>query len=80
MGASRFAAVVKWGGMSGMVSISAGTHNATKLLGWDKNPGSLMPGKWAEIIAVSGDPLKDIHNMEKVTVCDEECGGLQADS
>jgi len=36
------------------------------LLGWDKNLGSLTPGKWADIVAVSGDPLKDIHNMEKV--------------
>ena len=40
--------------------------NGAKLLGWDKNLGSLAPDKWADIVAVSGDPLKDIHNMEKV--------------
>lgn len=52
--------------MSPMESIIAGTLNGAKLLGWDKNLGSLTPGKWADIVAVSGDPLKDIHNMEKV--------------
>lgn len=31
-----------------------------------KNLGSLEPGKFADILAVSGDPLKDIHAMEKV--------------
>jgi imidazolonepropionase-like amidohydrolase len=58
--------MVEWGGMSPMESIMAGTMNGAKLLGWDKNLGSLTPGKWADIVAVSGDPLKDIHNMEKV--------------
>jgi imidazolonepropionase-like amidohydrolase len=44
----------------------AGTLNGAKLLGWDKNLGSLEPRKVADIVAVSGDPLKDIHVMEKV--------------
>jgi imidazolonepropionase-like amidohydrolase len=64
--AREFVLLVEWGGMSPMDSIIAGTMNGAKLLGWDKSLGSLTPGKWADIVAVSGDPLKDIHNMEKV--------------
>jgi imidazolonepropionase-like amidohydrolase len=64
--AREFELMVEWGGMTPMESIMAGTMNGAKLLGWDKNLGSLTPGKWADIVAVSGDPLKDIHNMEKV--------------
>jgi imidazolonepropionase-like amidohydrolase len=63
--AHEFVLMVEWGGMSNMESINAGTLNAAKLLGWDKNLGSLTVGKWADIVAVSGDPLKDIHNMQK---------------
>jgi imidazolonepropionase-like amidohydrolase len=63
--AREFFLLVDWGGMSNMDAIVAGTMNAAKLLGWDKNLGSLTPGKWADIVAVSGDPLKDIHAMEK---------------
>jgi imidazolonepropionase-like amidohydrolase len=64
--AHEFVLMVEWGGMSNMESINAGTLNAAKLLGWDKNLGSLAVGKWADIVAVSGDPLKDIHNMQRV--------------
>jgi len=63
--AREFALMVEWGGLSPMESITAGTLNGAKLLGWDKHLGSLTPGKWADIVAVSGDPLKDIHNLEK---------------
>ncbi len=64
--AREFVLMVEWGGMSPMESIVAGTMNGSKLLGWDKNLGTLTVGKWADIVAVSGDPLKDIHNMQKV--------------
>ena len=64
--AREFFLLVEWGGLSPMDSIIAGTMNGAKLLGWDKNLGSLTVGKWADIVAVSGDPLKDIHAMEKV--------------
>ena len=46
-------------------SIVAGTSNAAKLLGWDKNLGTLATGKWADIVAVPGDPIADIKAMEK---------------
>ena len=65
--AHEFVLMVQWGGMSNMDSIVAGTLNAAKLLGWDKHLGSLTTGKWADIVAVSGDPLANIENMQKVT-------------
>ncbi|MES2178736.1 MAG: amidohydrolase family protein [Gemmatimonadota bacterium] len=61
----EFTLMVTWGGMTPMQSISAGTLNAAKLLGWEKNIGTLAPGKWADIVAVPGDPTKDITVMEK---------------
>ena len=64
--AHEFALMVQWGGMSNMAAISAGTLNAAKLLGWDKHLGSLQAGKWADIVAVSGDPSQDIESMNKV--------------
>src|SRR2546421_6577744 len=64
--AREFFLMFDWGGMTNMHAIQAGTLNGAKLLGWDKNLGSLTAGKWADIVAVSGDPLKDIHAMERV--------------
>jgi imidazolonepropionase-like amidohydrolase len=64
--AREFFLLTDWGGLTNMQAIQAGTLNGAKLLGWDKNLGSLTTGKWADIVAVSGDPLKDIHAMEKV--------------
>ena len=64
--AREFVLMVEWGGMGNMDAIKAGTINAATLLGWDKNVGSIAVRKWADIIAVSGDPLKDIHATEKV--------------
>lgn len=63
--AHEFTLMVEWGGMTPMDAIVAGTSGGAKLLGWDKNTGSLTVGKWADIVAVPGDPLKDIRNMEK---------------
>ncbi len=63
--AHEFTLMTTWGGMTNMESIVAGTMNGAKLLGWDAHLGSLTAGKWADIVAVPGDPLKDIKNMEK---------------
>lgn len=63
--AHEFTLMTTWGGMSNMESIVAGTSSGAKLLGWDEHVGSLTAGKWADIVAVPGDPLKDITNMEK---------------
>jgi imidazolonepropionase-like amidohydrolase len=62
----EFELLVNWGGMSNMDAILTATRNASKLLGWDKNVGTLSPGKWADVIAVSGDPLRDIKEMQNV--------------
>src|SRR5829696_42440 len=64
--AHEFVLMVQWGGMSSMDAIVAGTLNAAKLLGWDKRVGSLTTGKWADIVAVSGDPLRNIESVQKV--------------
>lgn len=60
----EFTLMVEWGGLTPMESITAGTMNAATLLGWQKNIGSLETGKWADIVAVPGDPLTDIRKME----------------
>lgn len=62
----EFVLLVQWGGMSNMDAIVAGTSSNAKLLGWEKNVGSLTPGKWADVVAVAGDPLREIENMQKV--------------
>jgi imidazolonepropionase-like amidohydrolase len=61
----EFTLMVEWGGMTPMQAIIAGTSNAAKLLGWDKNLGTLTSGKWADVVAVPGDPVADIKVMEK---------------
>ena len=60
----EFTLMVEWGGMTPMESIVAGTFGGATLLGWEKKIGSLETGKWADIVAVPGDPLRDIHKME----------------
>jgi imidazolonepropionase-like amidohydrolase len=65
--AHEFVLMVEWGGMTPMQSIVAGTSNAAKLLGWEGRIGSLASGKLADIVAVPGDPTKDIHAMEKAS-------------
>lgn len=62
----EFFLMVDWGGMREMDAIVAGTYSAAKLLGLDATLGSLENGKFADIVAVSGDPLKDIKLMENV--------------
>jgi imidazolonepropionase-like amidohydrolase len=63
--AREFRLLVEWGGMSPMNAIVAATSNAAKLLGWEKNIGTLGTGKWADIVAVPGDPLRDITATER---------------
>jgi imidazolonepropionase-like amidohydrolase len=49
-----------------MQAIRSGTVVAADLLGWGDKMGTIEHGKWADIVAVSGDPLKDITELERV--------------
>jgi imidazolonepropionase-like amidohydrolase len=62
--AREFWLMTEWGGMKPIDTITAATLNAAKLLGLDASIGSLEPGKQADIVAVSGNPLTDIKRME----------------
>jgi imidazolonepropionase-like amidohydrolase len=54
-------------GMSPFEAIQTGTTRAAEVLGWSDKLGTIEPGKFADIIAVSGDPLKDITELQRVT-------------
>jgi imidazolonepropionase-like amidohydrolase len=53
-------------GMKPLDILRAATVNAADLLGWQKQVGSLEPGKYADLIAVPGDPLVDIGELDKI--------------
>src|SRR6266550_551907 len=53
-------------GMSTLEAIRTATLNAAHLLGWQDRVGALDSGQFADLIAVSGDPLKDISELERV--------------
>lgn len=63
--ADEFELMVKHG-MSPMAAIQAATVNAADLLGVAADVGTLEPGKAADIIAVSGDPLSDVTVLKSV--------------
>jgi imidazolonepropionase-like amidohydrolase len=53
-------------GMSPLQAIQTATINDADLLGWSDKIGTLQPGKWADIIAVDGDPLQDVTTLQRV--------------
>ena len=53
-------------GMTPLEGIRTGTVNAADLMGWSDKVGSIAPGKWADVIAVEGDPLKDVRILQHV--------------
>jgi imidazolonepropionase-like amidohydrolase len=61
----EFGALVR-GGMTPIEALKAATINGAELMGRSKDIGSIEPGKYADIVAVDGDPLSDITVMEKV--------------
>jgi len=63
--AGEFVYYVKYG-MTPMQAIRSGTTVPAELLGWGDKSGAIEPGKWADIVAVSGDPLSDITELERV--------------
>ncbi|HEV2233393.1 MAG TPA: amidohydrolase family protein [Terriglobia bacterium] len=53
-------------GMTSAQAIRAATVTAAELMGWQDRMGSIEKGKYADLIAVSGDPLADITELERV--------------
>ncbi len=65
LNAHEFAVMVKLG-LTPLQAIQAATLNAADLLGWSGKVGTLEPGAWADIVAVDGDPIKDVTTLEHV--------------
>ncbi|HEX5081906.1 MAG TPA: amidohydrolase family protein [Blastocatellia bacterium] len=61
----EFAVYVKLG-LTPLQSIQTATVHASKLLGWDDRAGAIEAGKYADLIAVDGDPTKDVTELERV--------------
>lgn len=53
-------------GMTPLEILRAITVNAAEMLGWQDRIGSIEPGKLADLVAVAGDPLADITEIERV--------------
>ncbi len=65
LNAREFALLVA-SGLTPMEAIQDATVRAAELLGWSDRVGRVTPGLYADLIAVTGDPLADIHELEKV--------------
>jgi imidazolonepropionase-like amidohydrolase len=61
----QFAYLVKWG-MPPVQALRAATSIAADLIGWNADVGSIEKGKFADLVAVKGDPLADITEMSRV--------------
>ena len=65
LNAHEFAVMVKLG-LTPLQAIQAATINDADLLGWSDKVGTIEPGKFADIVAVDGDPLQDVSTLERV--------------
>ena len=64
--AKQFRDYIAWG-MPPMEAIVTATRNAADLLGWGDRVGTIKPGLYADLIAVGGNPLEDMTELERVT-------------
>jgi imidazolonepropionase-like amidohydrolase len=64
--AIEFELLVKHGGMTPVKVLQAALLNNAEVLGWQKDIGSVEKGKFADLIAVSGDPLADITELQRL--------------
>src|SRR5207247_9940588 len=53
-------------GMTPMQAIQAATRTASELMGWEDKVGAVERGRYADLVAVAGDPLRDITELERV--------------
>ncbi len=65
LNAREFAVYVRMG-MTPIQSIQTATVHASKLLGWEDRVGAIEAGKYADLIAVDGDPTRDVTELERV--------------
>ncbi len=65
LNAGEFHVYVKLG-MTPLAAIRTATLNAADLLGWTDRVGSVEPSRWADMVAVDGDPTKDVSLLEHV--------------
>jgi imidazolonepropionase-like amidohydrolase len=63
----QFKVMVQYG-MTPLEAIQAATRNAAQALGREKDVGAIAVGRYADIIAVDGDPLSDVRELESVDV------------
>jgi imidazolonepropionase-like amidohydrolase len=61
----QFAFMVRYG-LTPMQAIQSATTSAADLLGWTDKVGAVVPGLYADLVAVDGDPLTDITELERV--------------
>jgi imidazolonepropionase-like amidohydrolase len=64
--AGEFAQLVELVGMSPAEALASATTGAARLLGLEREVGRIAPGYSADLIAVSGDPLRDVRVLEHV--------------
>ena len=65
--ALQFVTMTQWG-MTPLQAIRAATVNAGEALGREKDVGAIEPGRYGDMIAVAGDPLKDVTVLQHVAV------------
>ena len=61
----QFAVMVQYG-MTPLEAIRAATLNASQALGWEKDVGQIAVGRYADLVAVDGDPLVNVRELESV--------------
>ncbi len=54
-------------GMTPLAALQTATLNAADLMGWTDRVGAIEPGKWADVIAVKGDPMRDVKTLQHVS-------------